>query len=238
MATHGAKPPGIDSGIAMREFKDQTTQRFASQEQAFEHLILWTHYLLIEVCKDLGDKAPTVTRRTRFGNERMRWKDVDLGDVRVQMQAAANLNRTPAGRSQLVIEFAQAGIISTDQARRLMSSLDLESELSLYTAALEDVEHSLDAIADGKVVMPEPFTNAAMAIWRSQNEYLKWSNDGAPEEVLENLRQYIVQAAWIQSQAANQNAPTDGAPIGAVPAPAAGQPTAALATQAMQVRAS
>lgn len=238
MATHGAKPAGIDSGVAMREFKDQTTQRFASQEQAFEHLILWTHFLLIDVCKDLGDKAPTVTRRTRFGNERMRWKDVDLGDVRVQMQAAANLNRTPAGRSQLVIEFAQAGIISTDQARRLMSSLDLESELSLYTAALEDVEHSLDAIADGKVVMPEPFTNAAMAIWRSQNEYLKWSNDGAPEEVLENLRQYIVQAAWIQSQAANQSAPADGAPIGAVPAPAAGQPTAALAAQAMQVRAS
>lgn len=252
MATHGAKPAGIDSGVAMREFKDQTTQRFASQEEAFEHLILWTHYLLIDVCKDLGDKAPVVTRRTRFGSEKMRWKDVNLGDVRVQMQAASNLNRTPAGRSQLVIEFAQAGIISTDQARRLMSSLDLESELSLYTAALEDVEHSLDAIADGQVVMPEPFTNTAMAIWRGQNEYLKWSNDGAPEEILEALRQYVVQAAWIQAQAkqpaANQNEmpadpmaagapPTDPA-MGAAPIPAGAPPQAAFAQQAMQVRAS
>jgi hypothetical protein len=119
MATHGAKPPGIDSGVAMREFKDQTTQRFAQQEIGFEHLVLWTHYLLIDVCKDLGAKAPKVTRRSRFGSKTMAWKDVDLGDVRVQMQAAANLNRTPAGREQLVIEFAQAGIISTDQARRL-----------------------------------------------------------------------------------------------------------------------
>lgn len=239
MATHGAKPAGIDSGVAMREFKDQTTQRFASQEQAFEHLILWTHYLLIDVCKDLGDKAPTVTRRTRFGNERMKWKDVDLGDVLVQMQGAANLNRTPAGRSQLVIEFAQAGIISTDQARQLMSSLDLESEMSLYTAALQDIEHSLDAIADGKIVMPEPFTNLAMAVWRGQNEYLKWSNDGAPEEILEALRQYVVQSAYLlaQKDPANENAP-DGAPIGAMPTPPAGQPQAALATQAMQVRAS
>jgi hypothetical protein len=245
MATHGAKPAGVDSAVAMREFKDQTTQRFASQEQAFEHFILWTHYLLIDVCKDLGDKAPTVMRRSRFGSEKMRWKDVDLGDVRVQMQAAANLNRTPAGRSQLVIEFAQAGIISTDQARRLMSSLDLESELSLYTAALEDIEHSLDAIADGKVVMPEPFTNAAMGVWRSQNEYLKWQNDGAPEEILENLRQYIVQAAWIQGQAApaNQNAPQpDAAGAGALPPTAAppggAPPEAAFAQQAMQLQAS
>lgn len=241
MATHGAKPPGVDSGIAMREFKDQTTQRFASQEIEFEHLVLWTHYLLIDVCKDLGAKAPVVTRHSRFGKCVLTWKDVDMGDVRVQMKAAANLNRTPAGRTQLVIEFAQAGIISTDQARRLLQHPDLEAELSLYTAALEDIERSLDMIADGNVVMPEPFTNAVMAVWRSQNEYLKWVADGAPEEILENLRQYIVQAAWVVSQSqppANENAGMDPAAMPpAAGAPAAAQPAAALSQQAMQVRA-
>jgi hypothetical protein len=206
--------------------------------------VLWAHYLLIDVCKDLGDKAPVVMRRSRFGTRTMRWKDVDMGDVRVQMKAAANLSRTPAGRTQLVMEFAQAGIISTDQARRLLRHPDIEGELSLYTAALEDVEHTLDAIADGKVVMPEPFTNTAMAVWRGQNEYLKWSNDGAPEEILENLRQYIVQAAWIKSQAsapANQNAAVDPAAMPVAPeiAPTdAAPPNPALAAQAMQLRAS
>jgi hypothetical protein len=250
MVTHGAKPAGLDSGIALREFKDQTTQRYASQEQGFEYLVLWTNYLLIDVCKELGAKAPTVTRRTRFGTTKMRWQDVNLGDVRVQMQAASNLNKTPAGRLQLTIEFAQAGIISTDQARRLMQHPDLESELSLYTAALEDVEHSLDAIADGKVVMPEPFTNLAMAVWRGQNEYLKWSNDGAPEEVLETLRQYVVQSAFLLSQkdAANGNAAgapgaDAGIPAGATPpipteAPTGAPPQAAFSNQAMALRAS
>lgn len=250
MATHGAKPPGIDSGIAMREFKDQTTQRFASQEQAFEYLVLWANFLMIDVCKELGAKAPVVMRRSRFGTTRMTWKDVNLGDVRVQMKAAANLNRTPAGRQQLVIEFAQAGIISTDQARRLMGHPDLESEISLYTAALEDVEHSLDAIADGKIVMPEPFSNAKMIVWRGQSELLKWANNGAPEEILEALRQFVVQAAWIVSQegAANANAPmAEGMPADAATAmpavppsaapPAAAQPAAAFASQAMDVRA-
>jgi hypothetical protein len=240
MATHGAKPAGVDSGIAMREFKDQTTQRFASQEMAFEQLVLWTHYLLIGVCKRLGAKSPKVMRRSRFGTLSMTWKDVDLGDVRVQMKASANLNRTPAGRQQMVIEFAQAGIISTDQARRLVGHPDLERELSLYTAALEDIEHTLDAIADGKSVMPEPFTNTKMATWRGQGEYLKWQHDGAPEEILESLRQYVVQAAWMQSQAAapqqpaNGNMPVD--PMAAAP-PVDAAPQAAFAQQAMDVMA-
>lgn len=261
MATHGAKPPGIDSGVAMREYKDQTTQRFASQEIGFEHLVLWSHYLLIDVCKDLGAKAPKVTRRSRFGKEVVTWKDVDMGDVRVQIKASANLNRTPAGRMQMVIEFAQAGIITTDEARRLIQHPDLESELSLYSAALEDVESSLDAIADGKVVMPEPFTNLEIAKWRGQNEYLKWLHDGAPEDILESLRQYVVQAAYLisQKQAVNSNMAMPGAAPGAdtgmappgpgdippgvdvsggAPPPGAGQPTAALSQQAMMLRAS
>lgn len=257
MATHGAKPPGIDSGIAMREFKDQTTQRFATQEMEFEHLILWTHYLLIDACKDLGAKAPKVMRRSRFGGETISWKDVDMGDVRVQMKAAANLNKTPAGRTQLVIEFAQAGIISTDQARRLVGHPDLEAELSLYTAALEAIEHSLDQIADGNAIVPEPYDNHEMAVWRSQREYLKWRDDGAPEGVLENLRQYIVTAAWMvdRKTAANANVPASGpmasdassmavpgAPDAALPPemtnPTAAPPVAALSNQAMSLRAS
>jgi len=244
MATHGAKPPGIDSGVAMREYKDQTTQRFAEQEKAFEELILDTIWWLLNCCKKLGAKAPKVLRRSRFGLKTLTWSKVDMGDVRVQMKAAANLNRTPAGRQQLVIEFAQAGLISTDQARRLIGHPDLEAELSLYTAALELVEYDLDEIADGGVVMPDPMGNLAMSIWRAQGEYAKWLVNRAPEERLESLRQYIVQAIYMeQSKAANANeaAPMPDAGMPPAPdaaAPTAAPPTAALASQAMQLRAS
>jgi hypothetical protein len=249
MVTHGAKPAGIDSGIAMREFKDQTSQRYAQQEKSFEQLVLDTIAGLLGVCKKLGKSAPTMLRRTRFGDEHIEWKDVDLKDARVQMQAASNLNRTPAGRMQMVIEFAQAGIISTDQARRLVRHPDLERELSLYTSALESIEHDLDAIADGKTVMPEPYTNLKMAVWRGQAEYLQWRDDGAPEAILEALRQYIVVAAARMAELegiANHNAAA-AAPAAApapmpgdvppVDAPMTAPPQAALSSQAMQVQA-
>jgi hypothetical protein len=248
MATHGAKPAGLDSGVAMREFKDQTTQRFASQELEFERLILRSIYLLIEVCKDLGAKAPKVTRKSRFGPEVMEWKDVDLCDARVQMKAAANLNRTPAGRYQLVIEFAQAGIISTDQARKLFQHPDLERELSLYTAIIEVVELDLDAIADGHIVMPDPLTNLEICQWRAQREYAQWLRDGASEEILEALRQYIVQAVYMgnMANAPAQGMPVDGAQpmaaappmpgdVAAMPDPMAAQPSAAFSPQAMDI---
>ncbi len=231
MASQGTKPAGLDSGVALREFKDQTTQRFATQEKAYERFKLDVVLLMIAACKRLGKNALTISKRTRFGAKKIPWAKVDMGDVKVQIAAAANLSRTPAGRTQLAMELAQAGIISQDSARRLISHPDAEAELSLYTAAIEAAEEAFEHIADGEVVMPEPFDNLEILIWRGQQKYLVWRGCGAPEKVLEGLRQLIVQAA---SMKAMQQAD----PAMAGPMPAEAPPQAALADQAMNLRAS
>jgi hypothetical protein len=244
MAASAAKPAGLDSGIALREYRDQTTQRFAQQERAYEKLKLDVVWLILHFAKKLGPKAPVVMRKTRFGARKIKWSDVDMRDVKVQIAAAASLARTPAGRTQLVLELAQAGIISQDSARRLMRHPDAERELSLYTAAVENLERCFDDIADGNVVMPEPFMHLKLAVWRGQQQYLIWRDDGAPESVLEGIRQFVVQAAHMASAS---EAPAPGGEMGpgAVPeadpmngnVPMGGPPQAALAEQAMSLRA-
>jgi len=246
LAAQSTKPAGLDSGVALREYRDSTTQRFAMQEKGYEKLKLDAIWLAIDVCKDLGAKAPQMMRRTKFGARKLPWSKVDMGDVRVQIAAASTMSRTPAGRMQTVLEWAQAGVISQDEARRLMRHPDLERSMSIYTAALEAVEHAIEEIEDGAVLMPEPFDNLQMIVWRGQMEYLKISTEDAPEEVLEALRQYVVQAAWMIAQqdapAANENAgaaapaqpempPLPGAPPVNMPA------VAALSPQSMQLRA-
>lgn len=210
MAAQSMKPAGLDSGEALREYRDQTTQRFSIQEKGFEKLKLDVVWLMLFWCKRLGANAPTIQRRTRFGAKKIKWSDVDMGDVKVQIVAASTISKTPAGRTQTVIEWAQAGVITQDEARRLIRHPDLERAMSVYTAALEAIEQAFEEIEDGKVVMPEPYDNLQMAVWRGQMEYLKIRGDGAPEEILEALRQYIVQAAWIMTnptaQAANDQA--------------------------------
>jgi hypothetical protein len=200
MAATAMKPAGLESGVALREYRDQTTQRFALQEKAYERFVLDTIELLLDVCKDLGADAPVMSRRSRYQTRRIRWSDVDMNDVRVQIAAASTLNRTPAGRVQTVLEFAQAGVISMDEARRLLAHPDLEQAMSLYTAALEAIEEDLEMIEDGHFVVPEPFINLKMAVWRGQNRYLVDRSAGAPEEVLEGLRTYVVQAAHMLAQ--------------------------------------
>lgn len=260
MASQSVKPPGIETGVALREYRDQTTQRFAEQEADFEQLNLDCDEGLIWVCKKLGAKAPDVDRRSRFGAKKIKWSEVDMGEVRVWIGPAATLSRSRAGREQTVVEWAQAGIISQDDARRLLGNHpDLARTMSLYTAAIENVEEVLDEIADGKTVMPEPYMNLKLLTWRAQQQYLNWWSLGAPEQVLENLRTLIVQAAyWLSSGADSMNVGADqsmpaqapppgvagpmmppaGMPVPMMPAgPPMAMPQAALAPQAMQLAA-
>lgn len=211
MAAQSVKPAGIDSGIALREYRDQTTQRFAPQEKALEVLVLDVIWLMLDACKDLGSAAPAVMRKTRFGARKLDWGSVNMRDAKVQIAAASTVSRTPAGRMQTVTEWAQAGIISIDEARRLMRHQDLEREISLYTSAIESVEHAIEEIEEGGIVMPEPFDNLELIKRRATKAYLKDRDDGAPEEVLEALRQYIVQATWMMESAMAPAAAGEGA---------------------------
>jgi hypothetical protein len=243
MASQAVKPAGIDSGVAMREYRDQTTQRFAIQEKAFEQFVLDTHWHILDCCKDLGADAPVVTRKAKFGARKIAWSDVDMRDVRVQIAAASTLSRTPSGRYQTALEWAQAGVISTDEWRRLTKHPDLDHILSLYTQGMESVERDIEAIEDGHIVVPEPFGNLQLMVRMGQMAYLKDRDLQAPEEVLEALRQYAVLAAhMLNSAAANQNGTPGSAtlPPGTEPPPGAGNevpPVAALSPQAMMLKA-
>jgi hypothetical protein len=244
MAATSAKPTGIDSGVALRELRDQTSGRFSMQEKAFERFVLDIVLLLIWACKTLSKEAPVMIRRSRFGTRKIPWSEVDLVDVKIQLAAASTLARTPAGRTQQVIEWAQAGVVSQDEARRLLQHPDLERAMSIYTEGLENIEHTFEEIADGKVVMPEPFINLKMAVWRGQMQYLMWSDDGAPEDVLSNMRDFIVTAAWMdsqQNQPANGNVDPNAAAAGppmpsAAPTPTNAPAVSAFSPQAMQLQ--
>ncbi len=60
------------------------------------------------------------------------------------------------------------------------------------------VEYILERIADGEAVMPTPYLNLDVAIRRGLAEHDKWQSMGAPPDVLENLRRFIVTAMEMQ----------------------------------------
>jgi hypothetical protein len=201
MAATAHKPAGIDSGVALREYRDQTTQRFSMQELGFEQLNLDVFWLAIAAAKELaaaGIEPPVVIKKLARGRKKIRWADVDITEARVQLYAAATLNRTPSGRQQTVLEFAQAGVFSLDEARRLLGSfdsLDLDSTLSVYQAAIDSIEMTIEEILEGGSVVPEPYENLELGIRIMQSAYLRARVDGAGDDILDNMRTWIDLAA-------------------------------------------
>lgn len=238
MLSQGVKPAGLDSGAALRELNNATTQRFATQEKAYERFRRDIALLVLACCKRLGKDAPVIRRTTKFGVKKIDWSKVDPKTSKVQIQMASGLPRTVAGRTQMVLEWAQAGLIDQDESRRLLRYPDIERSLSLFTSGVEMLEHAFDAIAEGETVMPEPFMPLMACVKRGQMQYADWWRiPNVPEEVLEGIRQFIVQAAAMQKPAAaNENMPMDAGAAPPMPMEA-GPPTAALAGQAMQLKA-
>jgi hypothetical protein len=237
----GEIPAGLETGAAVREATAAQTQRFAPQEADFERLVLDVVWLMIDACKELGKAAPTVLE-SRW-QKPIRWSDVDLKQVKIQISAASTLPRSAAGREQTILEWAQAGVISTDTFRRLIEHPDLESEMSMYTSSLDSIDQQIEIILDGGTSTPEPFDNLKMIAWRGNGSYHNARISGAPEAVLEELRSYISLATYLADKAeetANDNAMgAPGAPgeMGAGGPPGGGAPAPALSPQAMQLQA-
>lgn len=232
----GEKPGRIDSGAGLREYVAATTQRFASQEKGFERLVLDTIWLGIDACKDLaaaGKQPPVVVKKLAHGPLRIVWADVDPGELRLQMQAAATLSRTPAGRTEMVLEWAQGGLINQDEARQMLAPfdpLDTSKTMTLYSAALDDLDMTAESILEGEWLMPEPFQNLPFGVPYMQRRYLQAKGQDAPEDRLEGLRQWTVQGAFVLSQATSPETM-------ATPMPANETPTTAFAPEARQIAA-
>lgn len=255
LSAQSKKPGGLESAVALREFNDIETQRFAIQAQAYEQAFISVAYKMIDLARELygkGQKFKSVFSAGSF-TQSIDWNDVDLDEDRfvITVEAASIMSRTPAGRLQAVIELAQAGVIDTDESRRLLGHPDIEHSRSLYNAAIEYIERVIEQINRGVYVPPEPFENLQLSLKRIQLAYLKACELGAPEDIRELYRQRLEQTQFLLKPPAPPSAPmTTGAPPpeamggGAMPPPGmappgmtpAMPPQAALAAQAQQLQ--
>lgn len=209
MATAGQKPAGLDSGEAIRSYRDQFSMRQNPLAKAYEAFSVDMAALLDQLNRQLYEaisetdeaekkKMPEfpvfVSRGRKKILKRMRWDEMDLPENRYIIQAfpTSSLPSHPSGRQATVTEWIAGGLLTAEQGKRLLNFPDIEGEL-----ALEMVDHDFALFAfetmveDGKKVAPEPYQNLEMGFELMRRAYLRACIDGVPDSRLQLVRNHM-----------------------------------------------
>lgn len=190
------KPAGLNSGEAIRNYNDLQSDRFAVLQKRYENAAIELAYLLIDGAKDIAERDGKYS--TVYPNKDGT-REVDLPYSKIldnpfviQCFDTSMLPHEPAGRLEKVAEMAQSGMITLQEARRLLSFPDLSQEEKLANAGEERILQVLDEIVEeGKYTPPEPFTDLALAETKVVQYINLYASAKLEEAKMQKLRDYF-----------------------------------------------
>lgn len=216
LSASAKKPSGLDAAVALREYSDIESERFALSHQGWENFFIEVVTLAIKLITQQykwgSYKVPAPGRRNFVEVD---WKDIDLSvdDYMMQLWPVSGLPQTPAAKYERVMEMLNDGMVSKPIAQRLLDFPDIETEENLANAALDDADATISSILDEdkpKYETIEHYQNVQLLLERATAWYLyaKHFPDIEPER-LRMLRQLIDDASGM---VAALTMPPPGAP--------------------------
>lgn len=228
MQTSGTVPAGLTnaSGKAIRAWNETGDGRLVIYGRRREYAFLDSIRRMLEIAREVPGFSIDVPNKRE--TERISWKDVAVEEdgYVLQMFPVSLLSQSLSGRIADVQEMAAAGWISQDRALELLDIPDLEDLWAQVTSTQRHVRSRIDEILDGEPAgAPEPRMNLRVALEHVTAAYLEAIDHGAPEDVLQEMRNYQDQITELVAQAGAQQqpapAPQLAAPPAAAPAPIA-----------------
>ena len=215
------KPAGVTAGVAIRTLNDLETARFVEYGMRWETFFLDIAKLLIKMVKTVAEEAgdyevPLIG--SKFLNE-IKWSKVSLEDNQYTLQVfpTSLVPAQPEGRLSFVQEMVQAGMIQQEAATELLSMPDIARWTDLTEAGRDVIRESLELIIEERIFNPpEPFDDLEYGIEYGRQVYQKAKLDQAPEEILQDIRDYISACIDLMDAA---NPPQEAAPPGPPGAP-------------------
>jgi len=165
MVSQAEKPAGLNSGEAIRQYRDTTSLRMKTQEQLNECGFMDLARIGIATARQIALRTgrPYEVRTQRSNTLRaikMTAEDLNPKDWRQQCFPTSSLPKEPAGRWATIQEWIQAGFLTMRQGKKLMDFPDLQAHEVLDLAEEDLITSTLDAIMDGEEYRPpEPNDN-------------------------------------------------------------------------------
>jgi hypothetical protein len=210
LAAGSKKPEGLNSGVALREYDDNQTDRFATLSRAYDTFFVDLAYQVTDKAAEIAERDGSYS--TVYPN-RDGTKEIDLPaaelltkDPVIQCFDSSSLPRDPAGRKAEVVELMQAGVISPQEGRRLLDYTDIQQVDKLENAAEERILQILDDIVgEGEFTAPDNFLMSVTDQMSGQplcmklcTQYINlYSGTNLEEDRMQLLRDFFSQAQAI-----------------------------------------
>lgn len=245
MSASGKKPSGVNAAVALRELQHIESERFSTVLRGYSNAFVSLAEKMIGLARDLYAENESDTKvfiKSKGFLNKINWSDIDLAEDQftLDLDTANKLPLTRAGRISAVTEWQQAGIISADEWRELMSMPDLNEENELRNAPKEYVREVVyNILFNGDLLPPEANDDLAFALKYSIMQYQRAKLDKYPDDRIELLSQYIaaVEAKMKQAMEQQQASQQAAQPPAPPPSPQKGQVKPPLEAQMAQQQA-
>jgi len=225
------------SGKALMLFEDAENKRFIEWHRERERLALRTSKLILRAIKRILARGSEY--KSRYIHDKKAYFDIDwskvvdeVGECEIRVFPVGALSQNPAARFKELDALMNRGAISLPQFKKLFPLPTIDDELSLDISERDVVEWAMDKIAyEGEMVHVESFDNPGLCIEIAGKFYNKVRKLGLPEDRLEMIRNYILEAETKANDLAAGAPPMPGGPMpdpssAATPMPPMGGPMA------------
>lgn len=210
MAATSMKPPGLNSGAALREYQDVESLRFTTVSRQYEELFVEAARQVVGLGRDIyseDNRHQVVVSKDSRTIDVVDWSAVDLDadSYVLKVHPSSSLPATPSGRMAFVEQLLALGLIGPEEAKDLLNFPDLEAKLSLDRAAAGLIDRNIEAMIDeGIYVPPEPYQDHQLALKKVTAALMKAQQNNVEPERLALCREYLAQTHLMMEQAKQQ----------------------------------
>lgn len=223
----GQKPAGLNSGAAQREYQDIQSKRFAEKSKRYDKFVLNCAKQTVECAKELAAAGNYKIRAvSRKSIEYIDWGEINLAetDYAIELLPTSSIPSTVSGKMEWAEDMSRIGQIPPEDMMEILDFPDIERYAKLANADRNVINRNIaHMLKTGEVVTPEPYDNHPLALKLCRQNYHAWRLDGAPQDRLQLLRDYMdATIAYMEPPA--EPPPPEGPPMGAPMEPPPGPP--------------
>lgn len=216
MAATSAKPAGLNSGEAQRQYRDNQSERFLDKFDSWDQFILQNARIAHDCMRDLSEhlnEEGGLKVNVKHGNY---LAEVDFGKVDIleeniyelQITPTSLIPTTPSGKIAFAEEMTNLGWCDPEELVEIIEMPDTERLIQRKLATRKLVEDMFDEMAETHEFQPpEPFMHWPVAIRVAVETYLVWRRDKADDDLLDLVSRWVVLARMQMKKEAAEDAP-------------------------------